>query len=141
MIKKASTPEILTQAGIRPSIQRIAVTDYVLSHHTHPTVDEIYRDLAPEYPTLSRTTVYNTLKRLVEAKVIAQIDIESGNTRFDGTTTPHAHFMCTECGNILDIRLTEPLKMPADLLVTYTQVLTYGYCADCATKMKTDVQL
>ena len=54
--------ERLQSHSIKPSVQRIAIMQYLMDHHTHPTVDEIYTALAPGMPTLSKTTVYNTLK-------------------------------------------------------------------------------
>jgi len=65
---KAETAEYLTSCGVRPSPQRVAVMEYLMTHHTHPTVDAIYAALSGTMPTLSRTTVYNTLKLLVDEK-------------------------------------------------------------------------
>jgi hypothetical protein len=42
------------------------ILEYLRSVCTHPTVDEVYVKLHPGLPTLSRTTVYNTLKLLAE---------------------------------------------------------------------------
>ena len=58
--------ERLQEHHIKPSVQRIAIMKYLMEHHTHPTVDEIYTALSPTIPTLSKTTVYNTLKILTE---------------------------------------------------------------------------
>ena len=56
----------LQNHNIKPSVQRIAIMNYLIEHRTHPTVDEIYTALSPSIPTLSKTTVYNTLKLLSE---------------------------------------------------------------------------
>lgn len=56
----------LEDCGLRPSVQRLLIMDYLLSHHTHPTVEEVYRDLCKKCPTLSKTTVYNTLRLFSE---------------------------------------------------------------------------
>ena len=58
--------EYLLSYEIKPSVQRIAIMDYLLKHHTHPCIDEIYMALHDDIPTLSKTTVYNTLKLFVE---------------------------------------------------------------------------
>ncbi len=125
--------DILTQAGIKPSAQRIAVMRYLLTHHTHPTVDEIYRDLLPEYPALSRTTVYNTVRLLVESGCVNHIGIDSANSRFDGATHPHAHFICQRCGAIHDVELTLLPQPPHGLSVNDTQVYFRGVCQNCQT--------
>ena len=60
------TYKYLQGYGIKPSIQRIAIMDYLLTHKTHPSIEEIYLALCDEIPTLSKTTVYNTLKLFAE---------------------------------------------------------------------------
>ena len=95
----------LEKYGIKASVQRMAIMHYLLTHRTHPTVDEIFTALAPKYPTLSRTTVYNTLKLFVEHGATQMLTIDEKVTCFDGDVTPHAHFLCRRCGRILDIPL------------------------------------
>ena len=58
--------ETLSNHNIKPSLQRIAVYSYLIEKKNHPTVDMIYSDLHPTMPTLSKTTVYNTLKLFIE---------------------------------------------------------------------------
>ena len=42
----------LVEHGVKPSVQRLAIMDYLLTHFTHPTVDDIYKALHPIIPTL-----------------------------------------------------------------------------------------
>jgi Fe2+ or Zn2+ uptake regulation protein len=128
--------EHLEKFGIRPSIQRVAVMDYLLKHRTHPTVDEIYSALAPQIPTLSRTTVYNTLHLLYKHGAIFVVVIDGITAHFDGFTHPHAHFLCTRCGKVFDVELesTEFVgrNTPRNAaVITDTQLYYKGICADC----------
>ena len=43
-------------------MQRIAIMEYLMDNPIHPSADDIYTALSPSMPTLSKTTVYNTLK-------------------------------------------------------------------------------
>ncbi len=122
--------------GIRPSVQRVAVMKYLLTHRTHPTVDEIYSALAPEIPTLSRTTVYNTLHLLHEHGAILVLVMDGITAHFDGFTHPHAHFLCTRCGKVFDVELdsTEFVERNTPrnaAVITDTQLYYKGICADC----------
>lgn len=54
--------ERLLDHNIKPSMQRIAIMQYLMEHPIHPSADDIYTALSPSMPTLSKTTVYNTLK-------------------------------------------------------------------------------
>ena len=58
--------ERLMECGVRPSVQRLAIVEFLLTHATHPTVEDVYQGLCTKIPTLSRTTVYNTLRLLSE---------------------------------------------------------------------------
>lgn len=51
------TYDYLLSYNIKPSVQRIAIMDYLLAHKTHPCIDEIYMALCDDIPTLSKTTV------------------------------------------------------------------------------------
>jgi len=87
---------------IRPSFQRIKILEYLLKYRNHPTVYTIYRELVNEIPTLSKTTVYNTLKLFVEKNVNIIINIEGNEVRYDANISKHGHFKCEKCGKIYD---------------------------------------
>lgn len=74
----------LTECGVKPSVQRIAIMHYLLTHYTHPTVDDVYRGLCGKMPTLSRTTVYNTLRLLSENNAAQMITIDEHRVCYDG---------------------------------------------------------
>ena len=65
----------LIALGIRPSIQRVAIMKYLATHHTHPTVEEVFIALKKQLPTVSRTTVYNTLRMLSEHGAASMITL------------------------------------------------------------------
>ena len=80
----------LSEAGVRPSVQRVAVYSYLCEHPVHPTVETLYASLSPEYPTLSKTTIYNTLKLFEEKKLVHSLKIEDDKTPLRrGHTTAH----------------------------------------------------
>lgn len=130
--------EHLMKFGIRPSVQRVAVMQYLLTHHNHPTVDDIYTALAPEIATLSRTTVYNTLHLLYEHGAILVLGIDEVNVRFDGFTHPHAHFMCTQCHKVTDVELDDSdfvqRNAPKGAIVAESHIYYKGLCPECAAK-------
>jgi len=104
LIKMTATQR-LQNCGIRPSVQRLAIMEYLMTHNTHPTVDAIYNELLPSIPTLSRTTVYNTVEALVAHGAARSLTIDSRNAHYDALLEPHSHFMCRQCGRIIDMPL------------------------------------
>lgn len=121
----------LIEHGIKPSVQRIAVARFLAENLTHPTVDEIYNGLLPHYPTLSRTTVYNTVRLLADSGCITWLDVDSQGARFDFRTHPHAHFACNRCGRIIDIPICGAPHPPDGFEVTAMQLSYKGLCPQC----------
>jgi len=125
----------LLEFGVKPSLQRIAIMGYLMEHLTHPTADTIFNDLYHSIPTLSKTTVYNTLKLLEEQGVIHAINIDEKNVRYDADISRHAHFKCKKCGCVNDFRLKNVSEFDNmdsnDFILTEYQVYYKGYCKQC----------
>lgn len=127
--------EMMHSAGVRPTLQRIAIMSCVYHSTKHPSADDIYTELSPEYPSLSLTTVYNSLRALTAAGLLRTVDIDSGNMHYDmALQTPHSHFMCRVCGRIFD------MEMPSDVcggatpgfVIDCVDVYYKGVCPQCA---------
>ena len=127
---------MLADAGIRPSVQRLAILEYVSSCTCHPTADEIYDVLHKQNPLLSRTTVFSCVKLLSEKGLINDIDISPDSTRYDSAEyTPHTHFMCRQCRRIFDIPLDiSSLCVPDDFKCDNINVFYKGLCPECSGK-------
>ncbi len=99
-----SAEELLNEKGVKPTPQRMVITEYLLSTDCHPTAEEVLAAVADKLPvSLSRATVYNTLNALVEAGVIREVFTEPGRTRYDANTSEHHHFVDVNTGRIFDI--------------------------------------
>ena len=105
-MKKAK--EILEAKGFKPTFQRLRILEYLQKHKNHPTVEMIYEDLVREIPTISKTTIYNTLNALVEKGIIRAITITGTESRYDLKIRPHQHFLCRRCGRVIDINIECP---------------------------------
>ena len=128
--------EQLLEHNIKPSMQRIAIMEYLMEHPIHPSADDIYTALSPSMPTLSKTTVYNTLKLFSEQGAVQMLTIDERNTNFDADTSPHAHFLCRRCGHIYDLKCREAIKKVVDWDMEGHQVLEVHYyykgtCKNC----------
>lgn len=127
--------EHLISHNIKPSVQRLAIMNYLLKNKIHPTADMIFNELFVAMPTLSRTTVYNTLKLLVEEKAIQMITIDEKNARYDADTSVHAHFKCKRCGEIFDVAVSGmnvvTVKADSHFVVDDVQLYCRGYCKKC----------
>ncbi|MBP8601861.1 MAG: transcriptional repressor [Candidatus Saccharicenans sp.] len=124
--------QFLDQQGIRPSFQRLKIFEYLVNERTHPTADEIYEVLRKDIPSISRTTVYNTLRLFLDKKIIQMVNIEKNEARYDATLSWHGHFKCLKCGQVYDIEIEE-LKLGglAGYQVLEKHLDLKGLCPSC----------
>ncbi|NQT59336.1 MAG: transcriptional repressor [Bacteroidetes bacterium] len=128
--------EQLKAYQIRPSYQRVRILAYVQTEKNHPTIDMIYSSLITEIPSLSKTTIYNTLKLFVDAGIMQPVTIEDHEIRYDADTAPHIHFKCIECGEVTDVFIPEqqdwlPSHIPAGYDVREQHLYARGLCPGC----------
>jgi len=134
---KEQTINYLISKNIKPSLQRIAIMQYLLNHLNHPTVDEVFQALAKEIPTLSKTTVYNTMTLLESAGAINSLTIDEKNVRYDSVTEQHAHLKCRKCGRIIDLKMpTMTDSGSGDFEIDKIEILYYGICKECQLKQE-----
>lgn len=128
--------ETLLKNHIKPSYSRVKILEYILNQKSHPSVEEIYNVLSQELPTLSKTTVYNTLNILMKARLVRLINIEDNETRYDADISEHGHFKCTRCGQIYDFHISLESNVIAGLdgfLIEDKNVYFKGVCPNCLT--------
>ena len=131
------TIQALRQEGFKLTPQRLAVIKFMLGNRDHPSARMIHLELKRKYPTLSFSTVYNTLKVLEKIKEITSIHLFDDHLNYDSNTAPHFHFFCNECGSIHDIFIDEMggVSLPegeiqGHLIDSY-QAFFKGTCRDC----------
>jgi Fur family peroxide stress response transcriptional regulator len=126
--------DIFKNKGIRPSYTRVRIMEYLAANRSHPTADEIYGSLVGEIPTLSKTTVYNSMNAFVEAGLARVITIEDNEVRYDADISDHGHFKCTRCGRIYDFPVDMAALHPKGLSgfkVSQRDVYFKGTCPGC----------
>ena len=112
----------------------------VLQHtEAHPTADWIYEQVRQVVPRISLGTVYRNLRVLKEMGDIQELNYGSTFSRFDGNPEAHYHFVCQDCGKVMDIDLpllTDYNQQVAGNIggeVNFHRMEFYGNCSDCLT--------
>ena len=100
--------KLLKEDSIKITPQRLEILRYLDSHRTHPTVEEIFSELKQKNPSLSKTTVYNSVEILRKHGLIQSVSISISETRYDFKNKMHHHFLCKKCGKIMDIDIECP---------------------------------
>jgi len=133
--------DILEEKGIKPTFQRLKIFEHISSNKdNHPTVEMIYEKLLKDIPTISMTTVYNTLNIFLEKRLVSSITITGTETRYDFHTDSHHHFLCKKCGKITDVDVTCPFSEGKTSQHGHRIEEVHGYfkgmCKDCLREMK-----
>jgi len=129
--------ERLRDVGIGPTVQRMAILEFLERTTSHPTADEVYIEIRMAYPTIARATVYNTLDALTKVGMILKLSVDPTVARYDANLGPHAHFRCRLCNKVYDIPVgnKQPLGKGIDgHLVESVLTYAYGVCANCRKK-------
>ncbi|MDO5135028.1 MAG: transcriptional repressor [Eubacteriales bacterium] len=130
-------------ATLKYSRQRESIKDFLINRCDHPTADVVYENMKRIYPNISLGTVYRNLSLLSDLGEIRKLSSFGGADHFDARTDHHFHFMCTECGRIMDMdtaNFDRILKETAESFVN-GQISDYnarffGICEDCLKKQK-----
>lgn len=124
---------------LRYSRQREAILENLRSRMDHPTADAVYADIKKTYPRISLGTVYRNLALLVDMGLIRKIDCGQGIVRYDGHMESHDHFVCRNCGKMIDLMPSKnvvPAKNPAIGSIESYSLIFRGYCKECKKILK-----
>lgn len=140
-MKKEEILKLFKEKGIKPSFQRVEIFKYFIENKAHPSVDEIFKHLVKKIPTLSITTIYNTLKLFCQKKLLSEILIEEDQVRYDYIEKPHIHFKCKKCEKIFDIfknyKITECNEIDGHQIEEH-HIYLIGACKECLSRKKND---
>ena len=124
--------------ALKYSRQREAIKNFLMTRKDHPTADVVYSSVRHEFPNISLGTVYRNLTLLADLGEIARLRLGDGIDHFDADTSAHYHFICKDCGRVIDLdmeALAEVNKFNGTYLdgnrisghITYF----YGSCSAC----------
>ena len=91
--------------ALKHSRQRDMIKTFLMSRKDHPTADIVYMNVRKDFPNLSLGTVYRNLTLLSEMGEIKRLRVGDGVDHFDYDTSPHYHFVCTDCGSVIDLQM------------------------------------
>lgn len=123
--------------AIKYSRQRQEIKNFLMSRKDHPTADVVYMNVRQQYPNISLGTVYRNLTLLADMGEITRLHLGDGVDHFDADTSPHYHFVCSKCGQVMDLHMNN-IDSIVDIAgmnfngeiqghITYF----YGICGNC----------
>ena len=91
------------EAATKQFRKRNAILECLRSTVDHPSAEMVHEMLQAEHPDISLATVYRNLAKFKAEGKIMSVATVKGIERFDGNTASHVHFICSNCGAVLDL--------------------------------------
>lgn len=129
--------EVLRSHGLKATSQRRAILQVLHESRDHPSAEEVHAKLQGEHPTVSLSTVYDTLGRLEDQRIVQTLHAGDGVTRYEFNASPHVNVICRDCGSILDIpspqlqALFRDVERRSRFALSEQHVELQGRCRDC----------
>lgn len=126
--------------NLKHSKQRDSIMEFLATRNDHPTADTVYMNVREIFPNISLGTVYRNLTLLADIGEIARIRVGDGVDHFDADTSPHNHFICKNCGSVMDLKMesidsiTETAARNFDGLIEGHVTYFHGICGNCCKK-------
>ncbi len=125
------------ERGLKVTPQRAAIYRALAETSSHPTAEDLHRQVRRQYPMMSPNTVYYTLGALRNAGLIHEVNYWHDRSRFDANLNLHHHLICLGCRTIQDIedgaldRLAVSPRLGKGFRTIGHRVEFHGYCAIC----------
>lgn len=146
--------ETLRRRGFRLTDPRRLILEVVQGTDIHPTAEWVHRQVRRRLPRVSLGTVYRNLRLLVEEGLVQELPGASGRragmsrlARFDGNTSVHHHFTCSDCARIHDLTasvdpaLDRQMTARSGFQISHHRIEFYGCCPACRAKGRRRVRL
>lgn len=94
---------MLREHGITPTHQRMEIAQVLFARQEHLSADQILSLVNARHAETSKATVYNTLRLLVDRKLVRELIVDPERIVYDPNTTPHHHMYDVVSGQLTDI--------------------------------------
>ena len=128
---------IMITGKLKHSRQRDAIMSILKNTNAHPSAEWVYNEVKKDFPNISLATVYRNLNLLLSTGELIRLDVGTGTEHYDADIENHYHFVCGECGSIIDLdspQLTEidrTVEKDTGFEVDNHSLLFYGMCQNC----------
>lgn len=122
--------------------QRQFIAREFLSLNGHYDVQELHDLFRQRGMEINPSTIFRTLKLLVQAGFAMERRFANGNTKYDVNVAHHDHLICLECGTILEFDSPRLERVQAEVVkklgfvMSYHRHEIYGACKSCRGKRR-----
>ena len=103
LLSKEHVAQLLQQAGINPTQQRIEIAQILFAKPQHLSAEQVLQIVNANSDLVSKATVYNTLGLFASKGLLRQVIIDPSKVFYDSNTGVHHHFYNVDTGTLTDI--------------------------------------
>jgi Fur family ferric uptake transcriptional regulator len=137
-----SDPELLLgqarRRGLRITEQRAIILRALCELDGHASVERVHSRVAREHPGVARSTVYRTLEKLRDLRILSQTDLGRGCDEYEMVTDqPHHHLVCQGCGRVADLDhgyfafVGDAVRRDFAFEAVLDHLAIFGLCREC----------
>ena len=124
--------------GVRMTRQRAIVLQALCELEGHGSAEEVYKQATLHRRDLDLSTVYRTLERLRDLRILSQTDLGRGCAEFEVVTDrPHHHLVCRGCGKVIDLdhsylaSAAQSIRQEFGFEPIFDHFAIFGWCREC----------
>ncbi len=127
----------LEKNHLKQTRQREVILQVFLEAKRHVTSEDLYQAVRSQHENIGYTTVYRTMKLLVEAGLATERHFDDGITRYEIEHEHHDHLVCVKCGKIQEFecesieRTQREIAAEQGFEILRHRHELYGHCAAC----------
>ena len=125
--------------GLKYSKKRAAIIEHFIKADRHYTVEQLYNEIKTIVPNIGYSTIYRTLKLLVDCGMARTHHFGETDTRFElvHKEQHHDHLVCEKCGTIIEFthdgieKFQNAVAKKHNFLVKNRELQIFGVCKRC----------
>lgn len=124
--------------GCRITQQRRAILQALYALDGHASAERIHERVIEYQPGVDLSTVYRTLERLRDLRVLSETDLGRGCAEYEIVTDqPHHHLVCQHCGRVIEVdhrcldSTADMIRQEFDFEPILDHLAIFGVCEDC----------
>jgi Fur family ferric uptake transcriptional regulator len=126
------------QHGLRMTRQRVAILQALCELGGHASAENIYEQATLHRHDVDLSTVYRTLERFRDLRILSRTDLGRGCGEYEVVTDqPHHHLVCQSCGRVTDLdhaylaACAEAIRRDFGFEPIFDHFAIFGWCRDC----------
>ena len=126
------------QLGLRMTRPRLLILQALCELGGHASAEDVYEQTTLQRGDVDLSTVYRTLERLRDLRILSQTDLGRGHAEYEVVTGElHHHLVCQSCGQVIDLEHTylatsaEAIRRDFGFEPIFDHFAIFGWCREC----------